>query len=139
MGLRGFLLSKGVYTTFDAPGLLSKGVYTTFDVPGALITAALDINNRGQIVGFTAPDLTQTAIHGFLLHEGANPDPAGIALSTAKDLDRALALERDRAERLAAAAAIKAAPGGLAQTRSSGQAARPTSPDRSAAGCANPL
>jgi hypothetical protein len=137
MGLRGFLLSKGVYTTFDAPGLLSKGVYTTFDVPGALITAALDINNRGQIVGFTAPDLTQTAIHGFLLHEGANPDPAGIALSTAKDLDRALALERDRAERLAAA--IKAAPGGLAQTRSSGQAARPTSPDRSAAGCANPL
>ena len=57
MGLRGFLLSGGVYTMFEAPA--------------ALFTVPLDINNRAQVVGFTAPDLTQTAIHGFLRARGS--------------------------------------------------------------------
>jgi probable HAF family extracellular repeat protein len=34
--------------------LLDKGVYTPIDFPGALATNALDINARGQIVGFYA-------------------------------------------------------------------------------------
>jgi probable HAF family extracellular repeat protein len=32
--------------------LLDKGVYTTIDVPGALQSTAVDINARGQTIGF---------------------------------------------------------------------------------------
>jgi probable HAF family extracellular repeat protein len=56
VNLRGFLLSKGVYTTFDAEGV-------PFTVPNG-------INNRGQIAGYTAVDLAQTELHGFLLANG---------------------------------------------------------------------
>jgi hypothetical protein len=55
--------------------LVSKGVYTLIDIPGAAITFPFGINNRGQIVG-----LAQTAPggggnnHGFLLARGAK-DP----------------------------------------------------------------
>ena len=76
--LRGFLLSKGVYTTFDAAG-----------VP---FTSPNGINNRGQIVGYTAPDLTQTELHGFLLANGVNGpftpiDFPGAALTAGLDIN----------------------------------------------------
>jgi uncharacterized membrane protein len=79
-GHRGFLLSRGEFTTIDFPGanltqpwkinsrgdivgvyfdtsgqvhgfLLSRGVFSTIDVPGAAGTAAFGINPRGDIVG----------------------------------------------------------------------------------------
>src|SRR5436305_1921182 len=79
--IHGFVLSKGTYTTIDAPGadgvtvcqginnagqvaglyqdedgtshgfVLYKGVYTTVDVPGALWTEVYSINAQGKIVG----------------------------------------------------------------------------------------
>jgi len=54
-GVRGFLLRKGSYTTFSAPGFP--------------LTLPFDINNRGQIAGLTG-DLTEE--HGFLLAKGAD-------------------------------------------------------------------
>jgi hypothetical protein len=58
-GARGFLLSRGDFTTFDAPGV-------AFTQPSS-------INNRGQIVGSTVSDPAQPEFHGFLLAMG----PAG--------------------------------------------------------------
>lgn len=60
-GLQGFVLDKGVYRTFKDPRL-------AFTVP-------LDIDDRGQVVGFTADALPlpqATEAHGFLLRPGAN-------------------------------------------------------------------
>ena len=52
--------------------LLSEGVYTTFDAPAVAITFPSGINDRGQIVGFTNSDLAGTpVVHGFLLANGA--------------------------------------------------------------------
>jgi hypothetical protein len=55
------------------PGfLLDRGRYTTLEVPGATVeTGAGGINNRGQIVGFTASDLATETARGFLLAKGA--------------------------------------------------------------------
>ena len=51
--------------------LLSEGVYTTFDAPGVAITFLSGVNDRGQIVGFTNSDLAGTpVVHGFLLDDG---------------------------------------------------------------------
>jgi uncharacterized membrane protein len=59
--------------------LLDKGVFATIEVPGARATAALDINNRGQIVGayFTNSN------HGFLLERGVctTIDPPGATIT----------------------------------------------------------
>jgi probable HAF family extracellular repeat protein len=48
--------------------MVAEGVYTTFDPPGAVISAAWDINEKGEIVGsFTdASGVT----HGYLLSQG---------------------------------------------------------------------
>jgi hypothetical protein len=46
------------------------GRYSTFAAPGAAITAPNDINNRGQIVGFSVSDPAPAA-EGFLLAKGA--------------------------------------------------------------------
>ena len=51
--------------------LLSNGVYTTFDAPGAVGTFPAGINNRAQIVGTTIDDPTGTTRRGFLLAMGA--------------------------------------------------------------------
>jgi hypothetical protein len=86
---RGFLLSKGVFTTIDVPGktmtalgindegdivgqqydpsahpyLLSKGVLTTIEIPGGFANVtAFGINSKGDIVGSYSGGL-----HGFLL------------------------------------------------------------------------
>jgi uncharacterized membrane protein len=63
----------------DAGGTLhgflrdKKGVVTTIDHPDApLGTVALDINNRGQIVGATASDLAAEVGQGFLLARGVD-------------------------------------------------------------------
>jgi hypothetical protein len=67
----------GAYIDPTAPGtinldgfLLSKGVYRTFDAPDALLTLPLAISNRGEIVGVTAPGPGAFA-RGFVLREGA--------------------------------------------------------------------
>ena len=51
--------------------VLERGRYTTFAPPGAVLTLPFDINNRGQIVGFTASDLATETARGFLLAKGA--------------------------------------------------------------------
>jgi len=50
--------------------VLERGRFTFFAAPGARVTAPYDINNRGQIVGFSASDLAATAGKGFLLANG---------------------------------------------------------------------
>jgi uncharacterized membrane protein len=50
--------------------VLSRGVYTTFDAPGGPLTFPLGINNRGQIVGYGASDPAGTTLRGFLLRRG---------------------------------------------------------------------
>jgi probable HAF family extracellular repeat protein len=52
----GFLLDKGVFTTIDHPDAVAE-------------SAALGINNRGQIVGFYVD--AEGVVHGFLLEDGA--------------------------------------------------------------------
>lgn len=56
---RGFLLREGKYTTFAAPGR----PFATFP---------FDINNRGQVSGFSYRDTDLTELHGFLLRNGAD-------------------------------------------------------------------
>lgn len=57
MGMAGALVDDGfVSNAFNDP------TYTTLDYPNALLTAAFDINNSGQIVGF----YRDSAVHGFL-------------------------------------------------------------------------
>jgi uncharacterized membrane protein len=90
----GFLLDHGVFVTIDAPGavvstsaldinddgkivglhdggsigrssyVLDDGEFTSFVVPGAVDTAALGINNRGEIAG--AYTSLESGRHGFL-------------------------------------------------------------------------
>ena len=99
----GFLWDKGRFTTIDKPGaattslvdindrgqllganagedgvlrnfLLDRGRYTSFDAPGAgVVTWARDLNNRGQVAGFTlAPTEADplAGARGFLLAKG---------------------------------------------------------------------
>jgi probable HAF family extracellular repeat protein len=95
--LHGFILSDGVYTSFDFPGLqdtslngindpgqivgygldvdgnahgfvIRKGVATPIAVPGAVKTFPFGINNRGQIVG--AYRGADNVNHGFLFEKG---------------------------------------------------------------------
>jgi uncharacterized membrane protein len=47
--------------------LFDNGAFTRIDVPGALTTLPLGINNRGQIAGVYADEVTG---HGFLLQSG---------------------------------------------------------------------
>jgi hypothetical protein len=101
----GYLWEKGRFTTFDGPEgtgatltgvndrghivgvyqprgatglqgfLLAKGVYRTIKDPRLAFTLPLDINDDGQIVGFTTDALpfpNATTIRGFLLKEGAD-------------------------------------------------------------------
>ena len=42
----------------------------TIDPPAAVTTSAYAINNRGQVVGVYADDLTPGKTHGFLLDDG---------------------------------------------------------------------
>ena len=56
MGVRGFLLSGGIYRQFAAPRVA--------------FTQPSKINNRGQIVGSTLGDAASTDFHGFLLAKG---------------------------------------------------------------------
>jgi hypothetical protein len=62
--------------------LLSKGDYTTFDAPGAGAILPFGINNRGQIVVSTTAGMLEEA-QGFLLRKGAEGpftpiDPLGV-------------------------------------------------------------
>jgi hypothetical protein len=55
--------------------LLRRGRHTTFAVPGGEVTQAFGLNNRGQVVGYTADvdDPVQVLLsnqHGFLLRAG---------------------------------------------------------------------
>ena len=52
--------------------LLSKGIYSTFDAPDAPFTLAFGINNWGRIVGFTTTTELPIngEIHGFTLRRG---------------------------------------------------------------------
>jgi probable HAF family extracellular repeat protein len=100
--LHGFLWERGRITTIDLPGatstsptaindrgqvlgvytdaagaahgfVLSRGRFVSFDVPGqGDFLFPLDINNRGQIVGWTVQDpVTLAGARGFLLAKGA--------------------------------------------------------------------
>jgi len=60
--------SAGDLTTADGYLLDGKRL-TTFEAPGAQITLPRDINDRGQIVGFSLPSLTG-AVSGFALSQG---------------------------------------------------------------------
>jgi len=93
----GFILSKGVLTTYNYPGgtrtllthindrgqitgirrdsdgvrrgfVLQGGVTTNIEVPGALNTRAHSINNLGQVVGYY--DDSDLVAHGFLFKDG---------------------------------------------------------------------
>ena len=53
--------------------MLDRGRFTTFDAPGVTFTVPRDINNRGQIAGFTlAPTEADplAGARGFLLAKG---------------------------------------------------------------------
>ena len=50
--------------------LLSEGVYTTFDPPGASLTIAEGINNHGKIVGLYIDNTSAQNEHGFILSNG---------------------------------------------------------------------
>jgi uncharacterized membrane protein len=100
--LHGFLWDEGRITTIDVPGatgtsptavndrgqllgvytdeagafhgfVLSRGRYVSFDAPDqGDFLLPLDINNRGQIVGYTVDDpVTMAGARGFLLAMGA--------------------------------------------------------------------
>ena len=65
----GFLWEKRRFTTINGPDgtgasatLLSKGVYTTFGATGVPITFTWGVNDRGQIVGYTAAELAGTPV-----------------------------------------------------------------------------
>ncbi|HTR26580.1 MAG TPA: hypothetical protein VMI10_21600 [Terriglobales bacterium] len=83
----------GSYTGPDNIGhgfLLHKGVYTSFDAPGAgYLTSATSINKQGQIAGFFyAPDSDH--VHGFLLQNGVftqidYPGASGTILNAIND------------------------------------------------------
>jgi probable HAF family extracellular repeat protein len=93
----GFVLSKGAFTQFDAPGadgytsvnginakgdrsgiyfagdryfgyFWSKGVFTTLDPPGSNFSVAEFLNARGQVVGYSRHDLEPR--HGFVWRNG---------------------------------------------------------------------
>jgi probable HAF family extracellular repeat protein len=52
---------------------LQRGRYLTIDPPGAPYSYAFGLNNRGQIVGYTASDAPLNAgseVHGYLLRNG---------------------------------------------------------------------
>src|SRR5262245_48088488 len=94
----GFVLSKGTFTQFDAPGadgytsvnginangeragiyskdgrrygyFWSKGVFTTLDLPGSTFSAAYFLNAHGQVVGYYV-DAATRARHGFVWSKG---------------------------------------------------------------------
>jgi hypothetical protein len=68
LGVTGDPLTTGTLEGF----VLDQGRFTTFRAPGAPITFARDLNNRGQIVGFSTSDPALTDARGFLLARGAN-------------------------------------------------------------------
>src|SRR5437773_1746503 len=59
------LLLVGMLASTTSPALAST--FSTIDVPGATLTAAIGINDRGQIVGNY---VTSGTMHGFLLDQG---------------------------------------------------------------------
>jgi hypothetical protein len=67
----GMLLGFRVGTNPARRARRDRGRYSTFAAPGAQLTVPGDINNRGQIVGFTASDLATETARGFLLAKGA--------------------------------------------------------------------
>jgi hypothetical protein len=60
-----------VGTDVGIPGfLLDRGRFTTIAAPGVAVTFPFDINDHGQVVGYTDTDPTQLLAHGFLLDRG---------------------------------------------------------------------
>jgi hypothetical protein len=66
----GFVLDQGRYRTSPHGFLWDRGKVIRIDVPGAPLTTAEGINDRGQVVGFTADDLDLMGARGFLLAKG---------------------------------------------------------------------
>ena len=52
--------------------LLEKGRFRTFAAPGGPVTQVFGLNNRGQIAGYVAADEQLNDAHGFLLAEGVD-------------------------------------------------------------------
>jgi hypothetical protein len=52
--------------------LWERGRFTTIDTPGVPLTTAQGLNDRGQIVGYSANDFDLTGARGFLLAKGVN-------------------------------------------------------------------
>ena len=61
----GCLTLGGPLTALAAPY-----TFMALDVPGATVTATLDINNHGDIVGYAKDSLITSETHGFLYHRG---------------------------------------------------------------------
>jgi hypothetical protein len=51
--------------------VLSKGVFTRFDAPGVPAIFPFGLNDRGQIVGVSGDPADPTTARGFLLAKGA--------------------------------------------------------------------
>jgi uncharacterized membrane protein len=65
------VLSLGVLLSALVAAQDASYTFTTIDVPNALATAAIDINNQGQVLGYYYLDNDPSALpHGFLYDKG---------------------------------------------------------------------
>jgi uncharacterized membrane protein len=83
----GFVLDQGRYRTSPHGFLWERGKVTRIDVPGAVLTVALDINNRAQVVGQYLD--ADGRVHGYLWDKGrfTTIDVPGAPLTTAEGLN----------------------------------------------------